>query len=210
MSNPKASVIMPVWGRPVRTIRAMLCVINQVMEDWELIAIGDGCDQFQRLIDNGSFFDKRIKMSNLDKHHGSPIPAMNQAMDNASGEFLFFLGNDDVIHKHHLRNRVKLIDGTNYDIVAGPSHVHVPGIDHIRQPEYKFGGIGHSEVVVRRSFVEENGIRHRFDGAKSYGQDWRFISDIVKAGGALKAFPTTPATYVVSHIPGHERYERFD
>lgn len=50
----KVSLIVPSYLRPKRTKRAIDCIINQDMQDFEAYVAGDACPFIQELIDTSN------------------------------------------------------------------------------------------------------------------------------------------------------------
>ena len=107
----KVSLIVPCWGRPQRTLRAMQCVLEQDMDGWEALFFGDGCPEFQKMIDDGIFdlFEdnadirgNEFRIYNLEKHYGGcGYQARNTAFKLTNSEYTLFMDNDDVIKRSH-------------------------------------------------------------------------------------------------------------
>ena len=49
-SRPRITVCVPIYGRPARTLRAIDCILNQDINNWEAILIGDNCPDFNKLL----------------------------------------------------------------------------------------------------------------------------------------------------------------
>ncbi len=53
MNTPRITISIACYGRPLRTIRSIECIINQDINNWEAFVMGDACPHFQKLIDSG-------------------------------------------------------------------------------------------------------------------------------------------------------------
>ena len=92
MSNPKISVILPVFNCEEYIKQAIDSVMNQTLTDFELIIVNDGStDDTLDII--RQYDDERIILINQDNH--GPGNARNNAMKIATGEYIMFLDADD-------------------------------------------------------------------------------------------------------------------
>lgn len=95
--NHLVSVIIPVYNRADYLPECMASVRNQSYQDLEILIIDDGstdgtlelCKQYQKE-------DSRIRLIAAD--HGGVSSARNRGLDEATGEYIFFVDSDDVIH----------------------------------------------------------------------------------------------------------------
>lgn len=205
----KLSLVVPCFGRPQRTLRAMQCVLEQDMDGWEAFFIGDGCPEFQKMMDEGVFdlFEdnaeikgNRFVLENLSENKGGwGYAARNHAISRLKGDYTLFMDNDDVILRGHFSNYYNAIRNAECDMVYFDSYIEP--IDAIRETELKFGSIGHSEIIVRTNLLLN------FSQKPEYGHDWELIKHIIDSG-ALMQKSNNPPTYIVKEIGGGENRER--
>lgn len=186
---PSISVVIPCWGRINGTRSIITNVLNQTIYNWEAIIIGDGCPDFQSLIDSGEMenFAQRAKnlnsqiiYKNLEEHKGGwGYECLNTAIDLARSKFLIFAANDDLIYPNHFENYLREIENTdeNVGIVAFRTVLHRKVLPYftLRIPGYRLGYIGHSECIFRTE-----GIKAAPRHLPVYGHDWALIENIVK------------------------------
>lgn len=178
MSNPKFSVVMPVYSeldpgqsgsgghrhfRAKQVQRAIKSVIAQQFPDWELIIVDDGCADgiTPAILDKFAASDERIRVVHQDNQNRAI--ARNTGMDAAKGEWLCWLDSDDEYSTHYLREiHQATIDFPEYKIFNFGSIIHFP--DHhtaIRSvfcpaeegdghEYFKSGHIGSGSFVFRR------------------------------------------------------------
>ena len=109
------SIIMPFYNSENYIKDAVLSVINQTFQNWELIAVNDGSlDSSKHIVE--SFNDKRIKIFN--KKNGGYQSAINYGLNNSSGDYILFLGSDDQLFPNILTDLFNSIKQKNPDIVA--------------------------------------------------------------------------------------------
>src|ERR1041385_1945984 len=98
---PRVSVIIPTynWSSVLRySIRSALW---QTMQDFELIVVGDGCtDDSAEVV--ASFQDPRVSWHNLPSNCGSQSIPNNKGLELARGQYVAYLGHDDIWLPQHL------------------------------------------------------------------------------------------------------------
>lgn len=94
MSEIKISAIMPVYNVEKYVGRCIDSIISQTLKEWELIAVDDGStDSSGRICDEYAAADSRIRV--IHKENGGAPSARNAAIEEASGEYLYFVDSDD-------------------------------------------------------------------------------------------------------------------
>lgn len=197
----KLSIIMPVWLRPQRTLRAIESVLAQDVGAWELLVVGDACPKLGTL----DVSHPNIHVFNLPTHEGAwGTQCLNFGLELASGEYVSFLGNDDFVLPEYVRHRLESTDGGIYDLVLHNAIVATrkkrTGTDvvfegHVRYTQPVYGLVGGSELVVRTSLARDVKFRSR-----SYGHDFTFFEDLLKREPVWGM--SQYSDYVVTHTPG--------
>ena len=99
--NPKVSVIIPVYNSADYLKETLLSVINQTLRDIEIIVINDGStDKSEEIIEFYQKGDSRIKYW-FQPNQGQSI-ARNAGLDNARGDFVYFMDSDDLLEQDAL------------------------------------------------------------------------------------------------------------
>lgn len=102
------------WSNVLRC--AIESVLWQTFEDFELWVIGDGCtDDTDEVVE--SFADARVHWHNLPDNSGHQSAANNHGIDLARGDYIAYLGHDDVWHPDHLGHLHQTIRDTGADLV---------------------------------------------------------------------------------------------
>ena len=104
------SIIIPVYNAERYLHQCIESVIAQTFEDWEAILVNDGSkDDSLAICQEYAAKDKRIKV--IDKSNGGPSSARNKGLENAQGEYIYFMDADDWIETKFLeifvRNGIK-------------------------------------------------------------------------------------------------------
>lgn len=175
---PKFSIIIPVYSeltpqlegssghlhfRGKMVQRAIKSIINQQFPDWELILVNDGCvdeitpEIMQKFADS----DERIKL--ITQPNLNRVYALNNGMDNATGDWLCWLDCDDEYSSNYLRQLDAAIeDFPEYKIfnfgalIYWPDHhstirpVFTPKIEGEGHEWFRSGHIGAGSFIFRR------------------------------------------------------------
>lgn len=214
--NPAVTVCLRVFGRPARTRRILNCLAEQTMTNFELLAIGDRCPQFQDLIRSDWFDDWRRKFKirgnhlffmNCSNPHMQPdwgAYVTNVGIKIARGPYFMFLDNDDIIlpqhvkyYHHSIHNMAAAIPPP--DFVYNNVMVCTGGLNgnkQVRESHLAHGHVGHGELIVRTDF-----LRRMPPHQPVYGQDWRLIQEMMVRGRGIKGHEPEPTYYVMS-TPG--------
>ncbi len=91
---PKISIVIPVYNSAKYLRECLDSICNQSFEDWEIIAIDDGCrDESAAILDEYADHDKRIRV--IHKANGGVSAARNDGLSAAIGEYVLFVDSDD-------------------------------------------------------------------------------------------------------------------
>ena len=104
------SIIIPVYNAERHLHQCIESVIAQTFEDWEAILVNDGSkDGSLAICQEYASKDSRIRV--IDKPNGGPSSARNKGLDEAQGEYVYFMDADDWIETKFLeifvRNGIK-------------------------------------------------------------------------------------------------------
>ena len=113
----KVSVIIPVYNVEKYLSQNLDSLINQTYENLEIICIND-CSQDNsiRILEQYAQKDHRIKVINNDKSKGLSA-SRNIGLDNANGEYIYFLDSDDWIENNYIESMVNALEENCADIV---------------------------------------------------------------------------------------------
>ena len=198
----RITLSMPCYGRPMRTKRAIDCIVNQTIYDYEAFVVGDNCHNIQEIICSGAYSGiNQICLENLDNNYGGwGYYITNLNIQRAQGYYFLFMANDDIIEPNHFENRLKHIEGTDYDFVYFNTMVRPDG-GYIRKPKLEKSGIGHSELIIRTEFLKKM-PPHR----AVYGHDWHLIDAMMREKGVKYKYVDDEPTYKVMNF-SHDQEE---
>ena len=96
MSNPKISVIIPVYNAELTLRRCVDSVLAQTFTDFECLLINDGSkDKSGAICDEYAARDSRIRA--FHKENGGPSAARNFGLNQAIGQYVIFQDADDYL-----------------------------------------------------------------------------------------------------------------
>lgn len=118
MNYPQISIIIPVYNAEKYIKKCIDSILNQTLADFEVILIDDGStDSSREICDEYAEIDTRIKVVHCENNGAGK--ARNIGLDNARGEFIFFVDSDDWLEKNALESHLRYMD--NYDMSIGCS-----------------------------------------------------------------------------------------
>lgn len=114
-SDPKLSVIIPIYKVEKFLNRCVDSVINQSYNNLEIILVDDGSpDNCPQICDDYAKRDKRIRI--LHKLNGGLSDARNAGIDLATGDYIVFVDSDDYVDEKMFEKLMNAITETNADI----------------------------------------------------------------------------------------------
>lgn len=151
---PKVTVILAAYNCSQVLKCALSSLRNQTYEDFEALVIGDCCtDDSEQVV--AGFCDPRLKWANLPERVGSQSGPNNEGLRLARGEYIAYLGQDDLWFPWHLQSLVTTLEETNADFV----HAVVALLSENRPAEGKGAPNGMRSYGSR--YVPPSGFMHR-------------------------------------------------
>lgn len=110
------SVIMPVYNAEKYLRRAVDSVLGQSFQDFELLLVDDGSkDASPKICDEYARQDPRVKA--IHQANGGISAARNKGLENAAGDYVTFIDNDDLFLPDLLRDNYRLAAEHAADLV---------------------------------------------------------------------------------------------
>ena len=161
---PRVSIIIPTYNSSATLRCALRSVATQTYSDFEVLVVGDGCtDDSEQIV--ASFRDHRVSWTNLDRNCGSQSWPNNEGLRRARGQYIAYLGHDDLWFPWHLSSLVETIERTKANFVHGVMvDVWPGGCAELFGTPYALGSYD-------RHFVPPSAWMHHRDIVKSVG-DW--------------------------------------
>lgn len=114
----KISVIIPVYNAGKYLSDALESVKKQSFTEWECICIDDGStDGSADIINTFTVHDERFKLIN--QENSGVSAARNAGLDSATGKYIAFLDQDDLMSPTALESLYTLAEKYNVDLVRG-------------------------------------------------------------------------------------------
>lgn len=211
--TPKISILIPVYNVPEKYLRACIdSIVEQYYTNWEL-CLADDCStqpHVKKVLQQYESKDTRIKVV-YRQENGHISKATNSALEIATGEFIGFVDNDDVLKPEALFEVVKRInEKPNVDMIYSDEDKLVEDTNQRVDPFFKPDWSPDTFMsqmytchfaVYRASIVREiGGIRAGYEGAQDYDFVLRFsektqnIEHISKILYHWRIIPTSTAS----------------
>jgi glycosyltransferase involved in cell wall biosynthesis len=163
---PRVTVIIATYHWSTVLPFSIASVLAQTFRDFELLVIGDGCTDDSEAVVN-AVGDSRVRWINLPENTGHQSRPNNRGLAEARGEFIAYLGHDDLWLPHHLELAVRALDATGaaltYSLLAKVPPDARFALPYIPYPERGYW-TPPAAIVHRRSMTERiGGWRHYRD-----------------------------------------------
>ncbi|MDT0156407.1 glycosyltransferase [Microbacterium sp. ARD32] len=180
---PVLSIVMPVYNVAPFLEAAIVSVLYQEFQDFELIVVDDAStDESARIIDMYASLDRRVRVVALAQNTigGAGIPS-NIGIRHARGRYLGFADSDDIVTRGGFARMIEAADRADADVVIGgfatfrdDLRIVEPAYDHGRAVGVPRGAVisaaSHPSLLqmspvpwrklYRRSFIEEFAIEY--------------------------------------------------
>ena len=162
-SSPRVSVIIATYNWSSVLRYSIGSVLWQTFQDFEILVIGDACtDDSAEVV--ASFHDARIRWHNLAVNSGSQSAPNNAGLEMARGEYIAYLGHDDLWHPDHIQTLLESVEHadaayaiTEFIYLAEDEHKdHLEGFSPDGTYE-RLSLIAPSSLLHRRNLVEKSG-----------------------------------------------------
>ena len=184
--TPTVSVIIPTYNCSGPLRLTLETVLWQDFEDFEVRVIGDGCtDESAEVV--ASFGDSRLHWVNLPQNSGSPSRPRNEALQRARGQYVAYLGHDDLWFPWHLSSLTTCLEQNGasfaYSLGALIGPCGSPGAFSLPLHKNRIsGGLSPSNWMHRRDLLETIGP---WANHIKYGDDLEFIKRVWVSGVSM-------------------------
>lgn len=108
ISNPKISVVIPVYNVEPYLERCINSILNQTYKNLDIILVDDGStDDCGKICDNYKLIDSRITV--FHKENGGLSDARNYGIERAIGKYITFVDSDDYIENDYVEYLYNLL-----------------------------------------------------------------------------------------------------
>ena len=151
VNKPAISVIVPVYNVEKYIIRCVTSVLDQSFKNYELIIVDD-CTPCNSIKLAREYFAAKKQQKNIKiitrSANGGLGAARNTGIENAEGDYLFFLDSDDWLQTEGLQKLYSKIEQSKADVVAAD---YFTATDQIAYPAMIFKAF--TDKMDERSFV---------------------------------------------------------
>ncbi|MDR2340071.1 MAG: glycosyltransferase [Deltaproteobacteria bacterium] len=105
--HPKVTALISTYNRPQYLAESIQSIMIQTMDDWELIVLNDGGVDVAGVVEK--FADPRIIYVPDSVNKGAAI-RFNQGLQLARGDYVCYLGDDDLFYPNHFECLSKALD----------------------------------------------------------------------------------------------------
>ena len=181
--------------------------LRQTYANLELLVVGDACtDDSAEVV--AAVGDERVRWWNLEENSGSQSGPNQAAIEEARGEYIAYLGHDDLWHPSHLSTLVTALQRSRADLAYGLCEVIGPPGSRLRylsgepaSPRFSPGThIPPTSIVHTAELGRRIGWRHYLDTADSPDMDF---ADRVQESGAemIRVHALTSFKFPASYRP---------
>lgn len=183
----RVSIITPTYKRVESLIEAMDSVHRQTYTNWEHIVVSDGYDaDVKRAVAVRN--DSRVSYHCTGRMNVMGNYQRNVALNFASGEYILYLDDDNIIYEDCLSRMVQGFSGEDIGYVIAPIR-YGDGVMVPKLP-FRWGEVDLLNFMVRRDLVE-----------KAWGQSMHHCADFF----LIEKISRTSKGNYVDHLIGHHR-----
>ncbi len=201
MTNPKYSIIIPVYNRPDEVDELLNSLAHQKYDNYEVIIVEDGSQVDCKEIVNR--YNSRLSIKYFFKPNSGPGTTRNYGAERASGKYFIFFDSDCIIPEHYFQEVDAELEKKSADAFGGPDKAHQSfssvqkAINYSMTSFFTTGGIrgGKERLdkffprsfnmgISKQAFVKTGGFSHL-----RFGEDIDFSIRILKTGFSTRLFP---------------------
>jgi glycosyltransferase involved in cell wall biosynthesis len=141
--NIKISFIIPVYNAEKYLAQCVDSILNQSYSNLEVILVDDGStDSSGSICDN--YANQYSTVKTIHKKNGGVASTRNTGIKEASGDYIFFIDNDDWIDGKIMSGLVDIIKKTNVDVIINKYYI-----------------VGNNEISRGNEFIKEEFINNK-------------------------------------------------
>lgn len=184
-TNKKVSVIIPFYNEYDYLENTIMSVLLQSYKNIEILVVDDSGVHGVRQALNKIKKDRRIRLLDYGVNRGVSA-ARNFGLDNATGDWIYFLDADDFISSGFIERCVRAAEFANLPVAGITRHMNIPdkhiarfgsnSMDFVIYPIDTIGGTDvaamHHQYIYGKKFLDDNKIR--FCDGLVFGEDLLF------------------------------------
>ena len=172
----KVSIIIPAYNAGKTIKKCLDSICNQTYKNIEIIVINDGSNDNTEDVVKSINNDKIIYFK---KENGGVSSARNLGLDNATGDYIFFIDSDDYVNETYVENLVKNIKENDSFCLASCIKCETKDgfVDHNLTKEitnmFRFPSV--TIRLFNKKYIDELNLRF---GNSSLGEDLEFTTKL--------------------------------
>jgi glycosyltransferase involved in cell wall biosynthesis len=201
LGQPLVSIIMPARNAATTITTSIQTIQDEQLQEWEVIVINDGSsDETVEVVDRIRQSDSRIGI-----YHtcGRGVSfARNLGLSVARGKYIGFLDADDLYEDRAMTKRVKALeDNPDWEGVYCLTEMIN---DNLEKLNWSIGGYKrkisfadmHNNIHLASVIAKADLLRRQsFQVGLANGEDWLYLSQILRAGTELEYVPDCHVSY---------------
>jgi glycosyltransferase involved in cell wall biosynthesis len=196
---PSVTVVTATYNSSSTLRLALRSLLDQSLTDFEALVVGDACtDDSAEVV--GQLGDPRLRWVDLPRNSGSQAGPNNEGLRLARGEYIAYLGHDDLWFPWHLAGLLDFARERQADLVHSMSVVLTPsGIATVvGPPPPRLTYADH--FVFPSSWLHKRGsARWRDPQTLGTGVDMDFLRRLHRAGGRIACLEQASVLKFPSH-----------
>ena len=214
---PKVSIILPVYNKEDYLAVTLKALLDQSFSDWELVIVDDGStDKSSDIVKNFAQSDSRIH--SIRQENRGVSAARNTGLQNATGEWIWFVDADDLPDQSFLTNVFSSVFDKSVDIIVGNyERLETDGTIHnveiveqgyisadqmpdvFMKYQYETGFWGYIwNKLINRKLLEQTDIK--FQEGLTLAEDLKFMVSLYRNNAQVLHVPFTAMKYTVDSI----------
>lgn len=114
----KTSIIIATFNAAKTLNKALDSVLNQTYQNWECIIV-DGASKDDTINIVKEYVQKDTRFRYISEPDKGIYDAFNKGWEMAKGDWIYYLGSDDILLPNGLESLIKGTDTNSYDIIYG-------------------------------------------------------------------------------------------
>ena len=189
--EPLVSIVMPIYNSETYLDEAILSIIHQTYQNWELLVINEfgSNEEGKRIINRYAAIDSRIRLIQNSKRLGI-AESLNEGLRQAKGEYIARMDGDDISLPKRIEKQIEFME-ENKDILLCGVQVEVFGSEkwdwkletdpaRIRTDALFYSPCVHPTILFRRDVINKYNVFYNKDYKAS--EDYDFFTRILEFG----------------------------
>ena len=213
MAQPLFSIILPTCNAAASISACLNSIVNQNFHDWEIILM-DAVSNDETIEIVKRYKENYPMIQIFSKKDDGIFDAMNQGLEKATGEWLFFIGSDDYLFDNNVLSKVAAVIGSNVSLNVIYGNVYSERFGGQYDGSFNFlkilyKNICHQSMFLRKDVFEYTGLfnlKYRAQADWDHNLKWMLSSKTKKM-----YIPVIIAHYAdggYSSVTGDELFER--